>query len=227
MGAPGSGKGTQCSLVASRLGITCISTGEILREAAKRDTPAGFRLRQIMATGALVDDATVCEAVVSRILDLFNSDSHGNSASSAQNIILDGFPRTVEQARRLDGLLEELEIPSPLILHLDVPEDVLMRRLARRRQCAKCGAIYNLAAASGSRCPIDRGALVERDDDSEGVVTRRLAVYQNDTLPVIEYYRSSSNSNGIYRRIDGDRNAPEIAKEICDIVSFAGTALAA
>jgi adenylate kinase len=217
MGAPGSGKGTQSALLASRLGVTCISTGAILREESKRNTPAGFRLRQTMAAGALVDDATVCETVVSRIL----------AAGATQSLILDGFPRTVDQARRLDLLLAGLEIPGPLVLHLDVPGDVLLRRLARRRQCAKCGAIYNLAAVGGSRCPIDRGALVERDDDSEGVVAQRLAVYENETLPVVDYYRKREDCNGIYRRIDGNRGQSEIAKEVCDLVMFAASALAA
>jgi adenylate kinase len=221
IGAPGSGKGTQSSLLASRLGFTSISTGAILREESKRNTPAGFRLRQTLAAGVLVDDETVCETVVSRILDI------ANSASSARSVILDGFPRTAHQASRLDRLLEGLGIPGPLVLHLDVPGDVLLRRLARRRQCAKCGAIYNLMATGGSRCSIDGGALVERDDDSEAVVAKRLAVYSTETLPVVEYYRKRQNCNGIYRRIEGNRPAAEIAKEVCDIVLFAGAALAA
>jgi len=226
MGAPGSGKGTQSSLLASRLGITCISTGAILREESKRNTPAGFRLRQIMATGALVDDATVSETVVSRILNSHDDDFHADSNGWAQSVILDGFPRTVEQARRLDELLQGLGIPGPLVMHLDVPRDVLLRRLVRRRQCAKCGAIYNLIAAGGSRCSIDGGALVERDDDSEGVDAKRLAVYETETLPVVEYYRKRQDCTN-YRRIEGNRSAPEIAKEICDIVLFGDAVLAA
>lgn len=227
MGAPGSGKGTQSSLLASRLGIACISTGAILREESKRNTPAGFRLRQTMATGALVDDATVCETVASRILDLFSGDLQTTSGNSAQSVILDGFPRTVDQARELDQLLEGLGIPAPLVLHLDVPGDALLRRLARRRQCAKCGAVYNLPGAAGSRCSLDGGALVERDDDSEGVVARRLAVYEAETLPVLDYYRKRQDCSGSYRRIEGNRSAPEIAKEVCDVVLFADAALAA
>ncbi len=119
MGAPGSGKGTQSSLLASRLGIACISTGTILREESKRNTPAGFRLRQTMATGALVDDATVCETVASRILDSYDSDLRPGFTNSAPSVILDGFPRTVDQARQLDQLLEGLAIPEPLVMHLD------------------------------------------------------------------------------------------------------------
>jgi adenylate kinase len=218
MGAPGSGKGTQGSLLESRLGFTCISTGSMLREEAKKDTPAGRRLRRIMAIGELVDDTTVCSAVASQIKAL-TAQSHEDKA----NLIIDGFPRTVEQAKCLDRLLGEMGLPGPLILHLDVPQDVLLRRLARRRQCAVCGA----ASADGGRCPVDGAALVERDDDSEGVVERRLVAYATSTLPVLDYYRRRDYCSGIYRRLDGDRSAGEIAKDVCDTVLFAETAVAA
>jgi adenylate kinase len=230
MGAPGSGKGTQSSLLESQFGFTCISTGAMLRQEATQDTPAGFRLRQTMVSGELVDDATVCGAVATQIKTLA-AQSYGEKA----NLIIDGFPRTVDQAKCLDRLLGELGMPGPLVLHLDVPHDVLLCRLARRRQCAVCGAIYSLASgpavselsAGGGRCRIDGGALVERDDDSEGVVERRLVAYSTSTLPVLDYYRKRDYSSGIYRRLDGNRSAAEIAKEVCDIVLFADTAVAA
>jgi adenylate kinase len=215
LGAPGSGKGTQSSILVSRLGMISVSTGAILREEAKRNTPSGFRLRQLMASGALVSDKVVCDAVGSRI----------RNARPGECLILDGFPRTVAQAKNLDHLLQSLGMPAPLVLHFDVPDAVLTRRLASRRQCATCGAVYNLASnpsAKGSRCQIDGGALVERDDDSEGVIARRLADYRDQTVPVIEYYRGSD-----YRRVDGNRDAAEIANELLDIVSFADIAAAA
>jgi adenylate kinase len=220
VGAPGSGKGTQSSLLAAQLGAACISTGIILREEARRNTPAGFRLRQTMAAGVLVDDEVVCQTVVSRILE---------ARSSGVGFILDGFPRTVGQARCLDELLDALGLPGPLVLHLEVPRHVLLRRLALRRQCARCGAIYNLGSGvpAGSRCGVDGGALVERDDDSEGVAARRIETYETETLPVIAYYRNHEHHKGIYRRIDGSLGAEEIAKDVCDIVEFADTALAA
>ncbi len=230
MGAPGSGKGTQSSLLESKFGFTCISTGAMLRQEARQDTPSGFRLRQVMASGELVDDATVCNAVASQIKTLA-----AQSFGAKANLIIDGFPRTVEQAKCLDRLLAETGVPGPLVLHLDVPQDVLLRRLARRRQCAVCGAIYSLASgpaaaelsAGGGRCRIDGGALVERDDDSEGVVERRLVAYAASTLPVLDYYRRRDYRSGIYRRLDGNRSAGEIAKEVCDIVLFADTPVAA
>jgi adenylate kinase len=236
MGAPGSGKGTQSALLASRFDCTELSTGAMLREEAKRNSPSGFRLRKIMASGAFVDDATVCRAVASRIR-ASQSDSP-ESTRSGDIFILDGFPRTVGQARSLDRLLEGLGMPAPLVLHLVVPNDVLMRRLARRRQCATCGAICNLASGlsigatrcqvdGGARCPVDGGSLVERDDDAEGVVAQRLRAYETETLPVVEYYRKRDRCGDNYRRIDGNRGAAEIAKDLCDIVLFADTAVAA
>ena len=216
LGAPGSGKGTQSAQITSQLGIRSISTGAMLREEAKRDTPAGFRLRQTMATGALVSDEIVCEVVA----------SHLHSRTARESLILDGFPRTVRQARHLDRILRQIGMGSPLVVHLDVPNEVLSKRLSARRQCARCGAIYNLASVpsiKGSRCEIDGGALVERDDDSQGVIGRRLAEYEAETLPVIEYYRDAD-----YRRIDGNRAPAEIGKELLEIVGFlAETAVAA
>jgi adenylate kinase len=200
-------------LLVSKFGMAAISTGAVLREEAKRNTSAGFRLRRTMNAGELVDDATVCDAVASRIR------LAGSSARPGDGLILDGFPRTVGQAKALDSLLESLGMPAPLVVHLDVPNDVLLRRLARRRQCAKCGAIYN----GGSRCRMDGGLLVDRDDDNEGAVARRLAEYEAETLPVVDYYRGRD-----YRRIDGNRSAAEIAKDVCDILLFfAATAVAA
>jgi adenylate kinase len=231
MGAPGSGKGTQSSLLESRFGFTCISTGAMLRQEARQDTPAGSRLRRVMASGELVDDSTVCAAVASQIK---TRAAQTNGAKA--NLILDGFPRTVEQAKCLDRLLGEMGMPGPLVLHLDVPQDVLLRRLTRRRQCAVCGAVYSMASgpavpelsAGGEHCcRMDGGALVERDDDSEGVVERRLVAYSTSTLPVLDYYRKRDYRSGSYRKLDGNRSAAEIAKDVCDIVLFADTAVAA
>jgi adenylate kinase len=128
LGAPGSGKGTQSSRLSSRLRLSCLSTGEILRSEAKRNTPAGFRLRRILASGSLVSDETVCSVVETRLRrEVRNA-----------GLILDGFPRTVEQAAYLDGLLSGLGIPRPTVLHLHVSRQGLLRRLTARRHCARC-----------------------------------------------------------------------------------------
>lgn len=211
-GAPGSGKGTQSSLLTSRFGVGTLSTGAMLRNEARRRTPAGFRLRQTLASGALVGDELVCEIVASRIRAL----------PSGETLILDGFPRTSKQAEYLDRLLSGMGMPEPLVLHLDVPRDVLLRRLATRRECAKCGAVYSLASNQSSRCQVDGGALVERDDDSEGVIARRLSAFEAETLPVVECYVGRN-----YRRIEGNRPAAEITTELQGLLGFTDSAVAA
>ena len=229
LGAPGSGKGTQSALLASEFDISSISTGEILRDQARSNTPAGFRLRQKLAAGELVDDESVCDAVAARLIAF-----HEKNQDFGASLILDGFPRTVGQARMLDEMLDELGMPAPLVLHLDVPYDVLRRRLAKRRQCAACGAVYNLALSQaavrshgGPRCQFDGGALVERDDDNDGVVARRLSAYETETLPVLDYYRARSHNGGVYRRVDGNRVPGDIASEVRGIAGLADSAVAA
>jgi adenylate kinase len=216
MGAPGCGKGTQSSLLADATGISSISTGEILREASRKSSPEGLRLRQIMASGGLVDDGTVCDAVISRVraMELVSG-----------SLILDGFPRTVAQARKLSRVLEALGIDPPLVLHLDVPNEILVRRLSCRRQCAVCGAIYSLASGSLSHCEADGGLLIERADDKEEVILKRLVAYEAETLPVLDYYRRRGDGN--YRRIDGCLTTAEIANDVRGIALFNGTLVAA
>jgi len=214
MGAPGCGKGTQSSLLADATGISSISTGEILREAARRSTPEGLRLRKIMASGGLVDDGTVCDAVISRVRAM---------ERASGSLILDGFPRTVAQAKKLSRVLEALGLDAPLVLHLDVPNEILVQRLSGRRQCAACGAIYSVASGSLTRCEADGGALIERADDNEEIILKRLVAYEAETLPVLDYYRRDGN----YRRIDGCLTTAEIANDVRGIVLFAGTPVAA
>ena len=207
MGAPGSGKGTQGSWLSTQLGIPCLSTGEVLRTEAKRNTPAGFRLRQILASGALVSDDTVCAVVRAR----FRRERY------SKGLILDGFPRTVAQAAFLEGVLAEMGLPQPTVLHLDVSKEDLLRRLTGRRQCAVCGTIYNLSSkpsARGSRCEEDGGALVQRDDDTEGVILDRFRTFETFAAPLIEYYR-----NGNYHRIAAGRGQHAVSEQILDIVT--------
>ena len=203
MGAPGTGKGTQSSRLSSELGIPCLSTGEILRSEAKRNTVAGSRLRQLLASGSLASDEMVCGLVGARL-------------RREVSAILDGFPRTVKQAAYLDELLDELGLPRPVVLHLHVSKRGLLRRLTGRRQCAVCGAIYNLhsrPSLRGSRCENDGGALVERDDDTETVVLRRLAEFENAVAPLIDYYRGPE-----YHLINGDRDPDVVAQELLTIL---------
>jgi adenylate kinase len=207
MGAPGSGKGTQSAWLSGRLNMPILSTGEILRGEAKRNTPAGFRLRQVLASGALADNDLVCAVVGARL----------RRDVPKRGLILDGFPRTIQQAAFLDSVLGDLGLARPCVIHLDVSGETLLKRLAGRRHCAKCGAVYNLVSRpslGGERCEVDGGDLVQRDDDSEGVILRRLADYQKSSRPLVEYYADSD-----YHRIDGAREPESILEELLEIGS--------
>jgi adenylate kinase len=205
LGAPGSGKGTQSSWLAGQLGIASLSTGEMLRAEAKRNSTAGRKLRQVLASGALVADSLVCEAVEARL----------KRELPERGIILDGFPRTLAQAKCLDAFLAGIGRPGPLVLHLDVSRDRLMGRLTARRQCAVCGTIYNLQSRpsrSGSRCEKDGGRLVQRDDDSEAVIRRRMTEFDLACAPLVEYYRKAD-----YHRINGDLETEAVSAAILGI----------
>jgi adenylate kinase len=205
LGAPGSGKGTQSARLSAELGLASLSTGEILRAEAKRDTRAGLRLRELLASGSLVSDRTVCAVVRSRL----------TREALGRGLILDGFPRTVQQARWLDDLLADFGLPTPTVLYLYVTRRELLRRLTARRQCAVCGAIYNLISRpsmDGARCETDGGALVARDDDAEEVILHRLAEFDRMSSPLIEYYRRLD-----YHAIDGEKNPQVIAAELLAI----------
>jgi adenylate kinase len=208
LGAPGSGKGTQSTWLSKRLGIPTLSTGDMLRTEAKRNTPAGRKLRVVMASGSLVDDDLVCQAVKARLeRDLGES-----------SIILDGFPRTIAQAECLDDILGEMGLPGPLILHLDVSREMLLGRMTARRHCGHCGTIYNLTSRPsvlGDRCEKDGSRLLHRDDDTEAVIRRRFVEFDLACAPLVEYYR-----DGDYYRIDGDRAPDEISAELLRIVRF-------
>lgn len=184
-----------------------LSTGDMLRAAAKQDTPAGLRLREILASGSLVSDAIVCEAVGSRL----------KRELRQQGLILDGFPRTLKQAECLDQILAGMKMPGPLVLHLDVSREHLLERLTARRHCAVCGAIFNILSRpslAGTRCENDGGELLQRDDDSEGVILRRLAEFEAACAPLVEYYRRAD-----YHRIDGDRDPDLVSADLLRIVS--------
>jgi len=220
LGAPGSGKGTQSSWLSGQLGIPSLSTGDMLRAESKRNTAAGLKLRKILASGSLVDDEMVCQAVSSRLrLEL-----------PARGIILDGFPRTLRQAECLDRILSDLGIAGPVVLHLDLPNgDVsrerLISRMTARRQCGVCGSIYNLMSrpsSLGTLCEKDGGVLLQREDDQEAVIRRRFTEFDLSCAPLVEYYKRAD-----YHRVDGDRDTEVVAAEVLAIAGPAETSAAA
>ncbi|HSJ14673.1 MAG TPA: adenylate kinase [Longimicrobiales bacterium] len=183
-GPPGAGKGTQGALLAERYGLLRLSTGDLLREAVRAGTRLGQEAQRYMNAGELVPDA-VLVGMVREYLE-----QHPDAG-----VIFDGFPRTRPQAEALDALLAELGRSLRAVLVLEVSDDELVRRLAGRRSCPGCGAVYNVhfdPPIEPGRCTRCGSALVQRDDDQEVTVRRRLEVYGAQTAPLIEYYRRSA-----------------------------------
>jgi adenylate kinase len=183
-----------------------ISTGDMLRAEIAAGTALGRQTQSIIAAGGLVSDDLINAALCSRI----------SKADCANGFLLDGYPRTVEQAQYLDGLLAKRNLPPPVVIHLDVPPDVLVGRMISRRQCSKCGQMYNVLSKRpkvAGRCDDDGAPLVTRKDDREDVIRERLRAYKEQTRPVLGHYLGNR-----YFQISGDRSAPYIFEEITRIL---------
>jgi adenylate kinase len=207
-GPPGSGKGTQGRLIIEwlRNKIPSISTGDMLRSEIAAGSPLGLEARAIIAAGGLVPDDVVNRMVASRT----------SRPDCAEGFLLDGYPRTVEQAEYLDELLKERNQPQPIVIHLDVPADVLVGRMISRRQCSKCGQMYNILSKrprTAGRCDVDGEPLSVRKDDAEDTIRERLRTYNELTRPVIAHYPSDR-----YFQISGDRSTSYIFETITGIL---------
>lgn len=195
IGPPGSGKGTQAKRLASRFEIPHISTGDMLREAVADGTPLGQQAAPIMASGGLVSDDLMVGIINDRMA----------RPDAAKGFILDGFPRTLVQAEKLDALLSSAsgngEEPVR-VLQLLVPDDAIVRRITMRRTCAQCGAIYHLEnnpPANDSVCDRCGAEVIARPDDTEEAVRKRLESFHRQTMPVATYYKSKQ----LLREVDG------------------------
>lgn len=180
-GPPGCGKGTQATSLAEKFHIPAISTGEMFRAAVKAGTELGKRASAIMQAGGLVGDNIVNGIVAGRIAE--PDCKHG--------FLLDGYPRTVPQAQNFAGVLKELGLPEPVVIHLDVPDSALVERLTARRQCPKCLRIYNLQSQPPRQagiCDNDGAELLTRVDDHESVIRDRLRAYSELTGPILDWY---------------------------------------
>jgi adenylate kinase len=207
-GPPGAGKGTQAHRVAIEFGIPHISTGEMLREAARNETPLGLAAKAPMDSGDLVSDEVVSGIAAERIA----------RPDCEDGFILDGFPRTVGQARFLERLLEEQGRGQPLVIYLRVDAEVLAKRLGGRRICPTCGHIYNMYFSpplNDEVCDIDGSPLLRRADDHEDAIRQRLATYSAMTQPLIDYYRE----RGLLFDVDGDREPEEVGRDVIGLVT--------
>jgi adenylate kinase len=199
MGPPGAGKGTQAALLVDRFRIPHISTGDMFRTAVKEGTPLGLVAKRYMDAGGLVPDNVTIGIVKGRLM----------KEDCKPGFILDGFPRTLEQAAALDGTLAELGIKLTRVLNISVPDAELVRRATGRRVCKVCGATYHVEFSppkADALCDKCGGEIFQRDDDKAETVAKRLAVYQAQTEPLIGYYREK----GLYTEIDGRQAIDEV-----------------
>jgi len=199
LGAPGSGKGTQCKRIVDRYGLQHLSSGDILRQQRQEGTELGKKASSFMDSGELVPDQIIVQMMIDAI-----------KKAPTAGFILDGFPRTVNQAVELDKSLARCDGDIDTILNLQIDDEVVTQRLTGRRSCSKCGAVYhikNLKPKLDEVCDKDGTKLIQRPDDSPEVVANRLATYHRQTKPVVDYYR---NKRTIYD-IDANKNAHEVS----------------
>jgi adenylate kinase len=203
LGAPGSGKGTQSQRLVAAYRVPQISTGDLLREAKNKGTELGLRAKAAMDAGKLVDDATVLGMIRERL-----------AQPDAQNgFILDGFPRNIAQAEALERLLAELGRPLDAVVLLSLDLGVLFKRLTGRRICEGCGRVFNVYTSpprAPSHCDDCGGRLIQRDDDKEEVIRKRLEVFEAQTKPLIKHYEDLR----LLRTVDADADVDTVFKSI-------------
>lgn len=203
IGPPGGGKGTQAKRLAAQLGIPHISTGDMLRGAVAEGTAVGKKAAPIMAAGKLVDDDLMVEMIQERMV----------RDDARKGFILDGFPRTLVQADKLDAILGGNGNDGLRVLQLLVPDDALVHRITLRRTCAKCGAIYHLEnqpPAADGVCDRCGGEVIARPDDTEAAVRKRLEAFHRDTTPVARFYRAKN----ALTEVDGVGSVDQIFERI-------------
>ena len=201
LGAPGAGKGTQGALLAQKLGVPKIATGDMLREAVRAGTPLGLKAKAIMDAGQLVPDEVVLGLVREAL----------QQPAAAEGAIFDGYPRNVAQAAALDGLLSELGRRIDAVLNLVVDEEVIVRRMGGRRTDPVTGVVYHL---EHNPPPAEvAGRVVQRPDDAEETVRKRQRVYREETAPLVEFYASRGLP---VQEVDGDRGIDEVQRDVLE-----------
>ncbi len=210
MGAQGSGKGTQAALLGPKLNLSRIATGDLFRSEIASDSPLGNELKAILDRGELVPDDLTNQIVSGKIASLVERRTHRDDVAGA---LFDGFPRTSAQAIALDDILGGFDEAVSAVIEIDVPRDRLVARLAGRRVCLSCGAVYHVDArppkATGE-CDACGGALIQRDDDKPEAIARRLALYDDQTAPLLGYYRSQ----GKLTQVNGDQDIDVVQSDI-------------
>lgn len=206
LGPPGAGKGTQAKRIAEKYHIPHISTGDILRENLRAQTPLGIKAKTYMDRGELVPDEVLIDIIKDRLA----------KPDCTDGFMLDGYPRTIPQAEALTQILTEANTPLDVVLNIDAPDEELITRLSGRRMC-QCGASYHIKFNPPKKegiCDICGGKLYQREDDREEAIRNRLQVYHEQTQPLIDYYTSAS----ILKTVNGTGSIDEIFNEITSIL---------
>lgn len=211
LGPPGAGKGTLAQALSKDWDMVHVSTGDMLREALKQRTPLGLKAKEYMEKGKLVPDDIVIGLVSERLL----------KSDAKKGFILDGFPRTVEQARELDQEIARLRMPLTAVLYFKTSLPVIIRRLSGRRVCRNCGKNYhvtNFRPKLEGVCDICGGKLIQRSDDKEETIEHRLKVYEKETSPLIDYYESEK----LLQEVPGDLDVQGLSAHLNKMFKLKG-----
>ncbi len=210
LGRQGAGKGTQCTRLSRHFVVPHISTGDMLRAAVKEGTAFGRKAQEYMSAGELLPDDVIIGIVEERLL---------KDDTRQRGYILDGFPRTEEQAESLAEITDHQ--PLDMVVDLDVPTDVVLARLASRRVCVDCGANYSVDGPPKHNWTCDHcgGEVIQRDDDTEEAIQRRLDLYEEETAPLVDWYRKRD----LLMVVDGDGGADQVTARLVRAIESART----
>lgn len=208
LGAPGAGKGTQAKSISNKYNIPHISTGDIFRKNISERTPLGIEAKKYIDNGQLVPDELTIDIIKSRLVE----------EDCENGYLLDGYPRTVEQAKALDVFLNEREANLDTALLIKVPREFILERMTGRRVCPSCGASYHVKfnpPKNEGICDICGSDIIQRDDDTEITVNKRLDIYEAQTLPLIEYYKSRD----LLSEVDGTQAINDVFESVSKVLN--------
>ncbi len=208
LGPPGAGKGSLAGIIKDMIGVH-ISTGDMLREEMKKGSQLGLEIKSLIEKGALVSDEIVTKLVEQRVT---------NDPSLAKGYMLDGFPRTTQQAKDLDVILGKAGQPLDFVLCMEASLGLILTRLTGRRICRKCGAVFHMTnkpPKNSGVCDVCQGELYQRSDDNEETISKRMDVYETSTKPIIDYYAAQNK----LIRINGDKETAELREDLIKILN--------
>jgi len=209
LGPPGAGKGSLAGVLKENFGIVHISTGDMLREEMNKQSPIGIQIKELMAHGSLISDEIVTALVKQKVR---------TDTNLAKGYMLDGFPRTIQQAVALDRMLIKLRQPLNFVLYMDAGKDVIVNRLIGRRVCRQCGALFHVKNKPSKKlniCDLCGGDLYQRSDDNEETICKRIEIYENTTKPVADYYAKQEK----LIHISGEKETADVRNDLIRILN--------